>query len=234
MRRVLVTGASSGIGEALVAVCAARGDTVLATGRRARDAVSLPAGIAYVSADLAEDGAVDMISQAWGDGPIDLLIANAGTGYARPIEEEDAGAIAGVVAVNLAAPIRLAHGFAARLAAARGTLVLVGSVAHKGAAKMPVYAATKAGLDGFARALNAEWRGRVDVVAIHPGPTRTGMLDRSGYRHPRLTNDALQTVFLTPETVARLILRKAARRPSSRWRATSGHVAAALDRLRLR
>ena len=45
---------------------------------------------------------------------------------------------------------------------------------------MPVYAASKAGLDGFGRALAEEWRGAVTVRVLHPGPVATGMAARAG------------------------------------------------------
>lgn len=202
-RRVLVTGASSGIGTALVREIAARGDVVLCTGRRA--AAALPADfpdVAYLQADLARaEGRAALLS--WADGPLDCAILNAGAGHYRPISAEDDADIDAVIATNLVAPVMLAHGLFSALSTGQGRLALVGSVAFRGAAGMPVYAASKAALDGFGRALASEWRGRVTVRVLHPGPTATGMAARAG--RPA---DWVERIMLPPGAVARTMLRQ--------------------------
>jgi short-subunit dehydrogenase len=74
-------------------------------------------------------------------------------------------------------------------------------VAHKGAAAMPVYAATKAALDGFGRSLSLEWQDRVVVRVLHPGPTATGMAERAG--RPA---DWLLKLMLPPYAVAAMVI----------------------------
>lgn len=210
-RRILVTGASSGIGLALVRLLAARGDTVLASGRR--PAAELPADFpdcAYLALDLsAADGPSRLAD--WAGTPLDAAILNAGAGHYRPLEHETPDAIAAILATNLTAPTCLAHALYPALAARGGHLGLIGSVAWKGAASMPVYAASKAALDGFGRALAAEWAGRVSVRVIHPGPTATGMSQRAG--RPA---DWIDRIMLPPDAVARGIL--SALEGRGRWR----------------
>ncbi|MHA1189045.1 MAG: SDR family NAD(P)-dependent oxidoreductase, partial [Alphaproteobacteria bacterium] len=152
-RRIVLTGASSGIGLALARHLSVHGAIVLATGARAK--ADLPAefpDIAYVSVDMAGPNCADKLAGAVADlgwPGIDLLILNAGTGRHAPVETETAQTIDNVVAVNLTAPVRIAHRFAEQLIESTGQVVLIGSVVHKGADDFPVYAATKAALDGF-------------------------------------------------------------------------------------
>ena len=131
---------------------------------------------------------------------LDNAVLNAGIGYAAANGVETAGQIRRTLAVNLTASILLARALHPWLAKAGGTLTFVGSVAHRGAALIPAYAGSKAGLHGLARALRSEWRGKVAVQAVHPGPTRTDMHDKAGYDPGRL-----RAVFLPTPAVAAML-----------------------------
>lgn len=197
----LVTGASHGIGLALVQLLHARGWRVLATGRRA--APDLPADFpdcAYLPCDLAQPDAAQAVAAWAAQTPLDMTILNAGAGYFRPLANETPTDIAQVLQTNLQANIALAH--LLRQSLQGGTLGLIGSVAHKGNAGMPVYAASKGALDGFGRALAEEWRGAVRVRVLHPGPVATGMSERAG-RAP----DFADRLFLPPKPTAAALLR---------------------------
>jgi short-subunit dehydrogenase len=184
-RRVLITGASAGIGLSLARKVHLAGGNILAIGRR--PAGELPddfPDIAYSAVDLAAPDAAAQVTVAAADlgwDTLDYLVLNAGTGRYAGVETEDAATIADTVQVNLAAPIEIAHAFAGHLLAAHGKVVLVGSVARKGSAGFPVYAATKAALNGFARSLRSEWQDRIDVQILHPGPVSTQMHARAGF-----------------------------------------------------
>ena len=176
--RVLVTGATDGIGREIAALLIARGDAVIGTGRGAPEGEAGP--IEWVAVDQFEpERAAARIAEACADG-IDMAILNAGTGTLAAGGVEGADAIRRTLRVNLAATILTAHALAPGLVARGGTLALVGSTARRGAAALPAYAASKAGLHGFARALGEEWRGRASVVMLHPGPTRTDMQRKAG------------------------------------------------------
>lgn len=200
-RRIyLVTGASSGIGLAIVQQLAAKGHQVVASGRR--EPRDLPADfpdIAYHALDLADGSAA--LRLAGRIETADRAILCAGAGFYRGIAEENVAEIERIVAVNLTAQMRLAHALYPLLAASHGRLGLVGSVAHKGAPSMPVYSATKAALDGFGRSLALEWQGRVAVRVLHPGPTATGMAERAGR-----AADWLSRLMLPPPSVAAMIV----------------------------
>lgn len=156
--------------------------------------------VAYRKADLSEEAERIGLLE-WLPRSLDRAILCAGCGHYRPLAHENAADIAEAVEVNLAAAIHLVHGLYRPLSVRAGRIAFVGSVARKGASTMPVYAATKAALDGFARSLAIEWRGRIVVKALHPGPTATGMSVRSGRpAHP------LDRMMLPPAAVAEAML----------------------------
>ncbi|MFU8899717.1 MAG: SDR family NAD(P)-dependent oxidoreductase, partial [Roseinatronobacter sp.] len=199
----LLTGASHGLGLALAQELVARGYQVLGTGRRPH--AELPADFpdcAYLPVDLTQADAAPRIA-AWCAqqvaGPLPLAILNAGAGRYRPLSDETAAEMAAVLQINFDANVQLAQALHPKLQG--GTLGLIGSVAHKGAAGMPVYAASKGALDGFGRALAEEWRGTVRVRVLHPGPVATGMSERAG--RPR---DMIDSLFLSPRAVAMTLL----------------------------
>ena len=209
--RILITGATSGIGLALVRRHAP-GAQVLAAGRRseAKARGVLPDGVAYVQADQREPEQAVAAVLAKLDGlgweGLDLAILNAGTGHAVDPAEETPSMLRDVLDTNLFAAIALAQALRPALEAGRGRLVLIGSTARKGAAGFASYAAAKGGLHGFARALAEEWRGRIAVQVIHPGPTDTGMHARAGHDPGRAVR-----LFAGTGTMARLIDRAIAR-----------------------
>ncbi|MEL6915513.1 MAG: SDR family oxidoreductase [Pseudomonadota bacterium] len=209
MPSILITGASDGIGRSLSEHYAAAGWRVIATGRRPEEEVrpALPAACTYLSQDLTT-GPEALLAQV--TGPLDVAILNAGAGKVARPEAHDATDIAQMIALNTTAPLLLAQGLLPQLAG--GTLVFIGSTAARGAhADFSVYAATKAALDGAARALALEWEGRVSVLMIHPGPTATGMHDKAG-----LGDIAARRFFTPPATVARSIAGSIARGRNAR------------------
>jgi len=97
-----------------------------------------------------------------------------------------------------------------------GRVIFIGSVAAAlPAPDYAVYGATKAALEGFARSLRVELRGRVGVQVIHPGATRTGMHAKAGAPLERMG----WTDFPPPERAARQIVRAIAGGacPQSSW-----------------
>ncbi|QDY99444.1 SDR family NAD(P)-dependent oxidoreductase [Nitratireductor mangrovi] len=204
-KRILVTGGTSGIGLALARRLTPTADLLL-TGRRAAADIRdlLPEGAAYAAADQAHpEAATATIAAAlaelgW-DG-LDLAVLNAGLGRVGDPAAEAPEALRETLDANLLGPILLSRLLLPRLEASRGKLVLIGSTAHRGAPGFASYAASKAGLNGFARALAEEWRGRVEVRVIHPGPTATGMHQRAGHDPGRAGR-----FFASPETMAALV-----------------------------
>lgn len=204
---VLITGASDGIGLALARLLRGDGARVVSVGRRPDADVAPELRDDYCRVDLAQPFAAALVAEFLGrrgiDG-LDLLIHCAGVGSYGPAEAQSPGEIDALLDTNLRAPVALTHALLHTLAAASGRVVFIGSVA----AALPtpdyaVYGATKAALEGFARSLRVELRGRVGVQVIHPGATRTGMHAKVGAPLERMG----WSRFPSPERVARQIVR---------------------------
>lgn len=179
-RVVVVTGASSGLGDRFARVLHAAGAHVVVAARRGdrleRLAAELGGRATTVVADLsvAEDRE-RLIDVAFGvEGHLDALVNNAGRSEPGPAEDEDVGHFSEMVEINLVAPFHLAQ-LAARhmIDAGRGSIVNIASVLGVVAAapiKEASYCASKGGLVNLTRQLGSEWaRKGVRVNAIAPG-----------------------------------------------------------------
>jgi short-subunit dehydrogenase len=190
--RALVTGASSGIGAATADVLAAKGATVLRTSRT----ITGPSSFAC---DLVE-GVDSLVSWA---GEVDLLVCNAGVGYAGPFAAMPGAKITELVGLNLVSQLELVRAvLPGMIARDRGHVVLVSSIAGAmGVADEAVYSATKAALKGFADALRLESR-PIGVTVVHPGVIDTPFFERRGTPYTRRRPRPISPVDVAEALVA--------------------------------
>jgi short-subunit dehydrogenase len=184
----LITGASSGIGEAAARSLAKRGAHVVLTARR-KDRLEALAGeirgmkngaeALVVPGDLTVHGEAERIARealAW-KGRVDVLVNNAGAGRMQFLEDIDPQAdIRPILELDLTAPIFLTRMLLpAMIGRKSGTIINVSSVSALVATPTStVYCAAKYGLNGFSDALRYEVRGMgIDVCLVCPGPVRT-------------------------------------------------------------
>lgn len=177
-RTVIVTGASSGIGEATARAFGRAGDRVVLVARRTERLRQLAAEIGdclVVPADVTRREDIARIVGATLEryGTIDVLVNNAGLGRYDWLERLPEDEIMAQIEVNLVAPILLTRAvLPAMQAQGRGVIINVGSVAGKVATPtMAIYNASKFGLEGFSEALRREaWPKGIHVCVIAPGP----------------------------------------------------------------
>jgi 3-oxoacyl-[acyl-carrier protein] reductase len=185
-RVVLVTGGNRGIGLACARRFAAAGDRVAITYRSAPPADGvLPEGVWALRADVTVDddvdAAVSAIEADWG--PIEILVANAGITTDKLLLRMTTEDFASVIDANLTGTFRVSRRVAPTMVRARrGRIIFMSSVVGlAGSAGQANYAASKAGLVGFARSLARELGSRgITVNVVAPGPVATDMLAALG------------------------------------------------------
>lgn len=189
--RVLVTGATGGIGQAIAARLAARGAALLLTARSEKALQQAAAALAaqgvtvqVLPADLGSPAGVDGIAAAAGRFGVDILVNNAGMNVFGLLEQLGAADVQQILRTNLEGPVQLVHRMLPQLLTRRRAVVVnVGSsFGSIGFAGFAVYCASKFGLRGFTEALRRE---------LADGPVRVC------YVAPR----AVETAFNPPEVV---------------------------------
>lgn len=204
----VVTGASSGIGEAIARELAARGLHLVLCARRKDRLDALAAELAgqhgtqarAVEVDLARPGFVSVIEQATADLDVGLLVNNAGFGDKGPFLGTGIDTHVRMLDTNCKAPLILTHALAPRLVArGRGGILFTSSTAaFQGLPFATHYAATKGYDLQLAEGLWYELRPRgVDVVALCPGP-----VDTEGPRRTGVKPAKVPVQIMDPRTVA--------------------------------
>jgi short-subunit dehydrogenase len=171
---VLVTGATGGIGQAIARALAARGASLILTGRRADrlDALAQEVGGRALVCDLAQREDVDRLAAEAVRAEVDLLVANAALPASGLVTELSQREIDRMLDVNLRTPIMLARALMpGMISRRRGHLVFISSLSGKGASPASaVYSATKFGLRGFALGIREDLRPHgVGASVVLPG-----------------------------------------------------------------
>jgi 3-oxoacyl-[acyl-carrier protein] reductase len=204
-RIVLVTGGSRGIGLAIARRFAAQGDRVAVT-HRSSDA---PDGLFGVKCDVTSGADVDAafaaVEERFG-GPVEVLVSNAGMNKDMLLLRMGEDDFTSVIDANLTAAYRVSKRAAqGMLRARKGRIVLVSSVVGLlGSAGQANYAASKAGMVGFARSLARELGSRgITVNVVAPGPVETDMTAALGEKRlAELTAAVPLGRMATPDEIA--------------------------------
>lgn len=215
----VVTGASRGLGRAIARRLAECGADIVVAARSA-DALTAVAneietetdGDALdVTADVRDIDGVERLAQRatdFGDGSVEILIANAGANFHAPVTELSENAWRTIVDINLDGTYRCCHAFADALAAADVGRVLTMSsvIGRDGAAESAHYAASKAGIEALARSLALEWAdANVRVNCLRPGLVATpGVEENRGVTADRIDRDDVDRSLGHPDEIADL------------------------------
>lgn len=246
-KTAIVTGASSGIGEATARELARRGFDVALIARRedrltllAKDLEALGGRAYVIAADLSQDEDTERAAQKALEclGRVDVLVNNAGYSPGAAIEQVSRQALRHIFDVNLLSALHLAGAVVPQMRAQKsGRIINVGSLAGAVPAPLAVpYSATKAAMKMATDSLRLELaQFGIRVILIVPGFVDTAVFDnaREGAQHLREDpkNPYLKIMFdldelakknlanpLSPETVAEIIANAAtAERPKARY-----------------
>ncbi len=198
--RVLLTGASGGMGQVMAHELRAAGAAVLGVGRNEG-----PQHMAWVRADLTTPEGLSAATNAAAQRGINVVVHAAGVPAFGALTTTAHAQMAAVLQANLLAPIQLTQALLPQLMRqAHAQVVFVGSALGRiGLPGFSVYGASKAGLHGFAEALRRELADTpVRVQILGPRSTRTRFNSPAVEHYNRATGTAMDS----PERVAAALL----------------------------
>ena len=181
MNRILVTGASRGIGRAIAEQLAADGRSLLVHGRdesalsETRRAIETKGGRAIqLIADLRRPADIDHMIEQIGSEPLDVLIHNAGIAVVKPYDAVSPDEWTATLAVNVTAPFLLTRQLAPRMRAGSSIVHILSIAAKTGFPGWSSYSMSKFALEGFSQSLREELRPRgIRVINVYPAATAT-------------------------------------------------------------
>jgi NADP-dependent 3-hydroxy acid dehydrogenase YdfG len=212
-RVAVITGASSGIGEAIARVLVAEGYRVALLGRRL-DRISalaeeLQNGTIAIQADVTDResivAAAHRVQKELGD--TDVLVNNAGVMLTAPFASDQRSEHRQMVETNLLGAMTVTEVFLDQLRAKGGDLVNISSVAGRVApAGFAAYSATKWGINGWSEALRVELQPDIRVMVIEPGAVATELSDHITHdESKKLAQEYRDTVAMPPQDIAEVI-----------------------------
>ena len=211
-RVAVVTGASSGIGEATARALAADGHRVALLARRADRIQALADELGSAIAIAADVTDRDSLVAAAGRvrdelGAADVLVNNAGVMLLGPFISEQRIEHRRMVETNLLGAMTATEVFLDQLRDGGGDLVNLSSVAGRTArAGNAVYAATKWGLNGWSESLRQELQPDIRVIVVEPGAVETELVDHITHADTkRAAREFVRDLAIKPEDIAEVI-----------------------------
>ncbi len=190
---VIVTGASSGIGEAIALHLREGGFSVLAGVRRDEDAERLSTrGLTPIHLDVTDPEQLAAARAEVGDRPLAGLVNNAGILRGGPLEFVQLDDLREQLEVNVIGQVAVTQAFIGGLRAGRGRIVNVGSISGRLATPMVgPYVAAKFALEGLTDTLRRELALQgIDVIMIEPGGVKTPLLGKANQWVEQLYGDS--------------------------------------------
>lgn len=203
MKRILITGASRGIGRAIAEKLAAPDVTLLLHGR---DTVALADTCKAVQShcvdvvklihDLATEKGVSGLTSQVGNDPLDVVINNAGIAVVKPFREITPAEWQQTLGVNVTAPFLMMQRFVGQMPPGSSIVNILSIAAKTGFANWSAYCMSKFALEGFSQSIREELREhKIRVINIYPAATNTEIWDDVAGDWPR-------NKMISPEEVA--------------------------------
>jgi 2-keto-3-deoxy-L-fuconate dehydrogenase len=176
---VIVTGGASGIGQAIARAFVAAGATV---GVLDKDVAGAPAGTRSFEADVRDEAAIAVAVAAFcGDGPLDVLVNNAGVSYPATVEQGSLADWADVFDINVLGLVRTTRAAlpSLRISAAASVVNMSSCTATTGLRNRVLYSGTKGAIESMTRAMAADLVGEgIRVNCVAPGTVDTPFISR--------------------------------------------------------
>jgi NAD(P)-dependent dehydrogenase (short-subunit alcohol dehydrogenase family) len=193
MKRILITGASRGIGRAIAESLAGEGMTVLVHGRDAgalaetcQAVESKGAAAITLTFDLRDANALAHMIEQIGNEPLDVLVHNAGIAVVKPYDAVSLDEWLTTLAVNVTAPFVLTQRLAPHMRRGASIVNILSIAAKTGFPGWSSYSMSKFALEGFSQAVREELRPRgIRVINIYPAATATDIWNNVGGDWPR-------------------------------------------------
>ena len=202
----IVTGASKGIGKEMAILLAEKGYKLLLIARSVVELEALAATLhgeaLFFAIDLSEPGAAKKVAEYCKDLPVSILVNNAGYGLWGNFEQSALAQQVNMLQLNINAVVELTHYLLPRLKKQPSYILNVSSTAaYQAVPTLALYAASKAFVLSFSRALRMELKDSVSVSCLCPGPTDTGFAKRAGME---ALADIAEKFNMRPNEVAKI------------------------------
>ncbi|WP_118193153.1 SDR family NAD(P)-dependent oxidoreductase [Albibacterium indicum] len=218
MAHALITGASKGIGKAIAIELASRGYDILLVARSEKDLLKASKDIkskadvevVYLSIDLSLPDAPNEV-YSWLHSlqvKVSVLVNNAGYGLSGRFETQEVAAIQNMMQLNMINLVTLTYLILPELKQNPASYILnvASTSAYQPTPNLAAYAASKAFVLSFSRALNHEYRGTgISVTCVSPGPTNTAFVERAQLTEKGL--ERMKKVHMQPAAVAKSAVR---------------------------
>ncbi|MDZ4722320.1 MAG: SDR family NAD(P)-dependent oxidoreductase [candidate division Zixibacteria bacterium] len=216
MERLLITGASGGIGRAIALKLASKSrhlllhgrnaDKLAETGKLAAKAGATSEVLLYDLRNITQIEA--MIAQISGK-PLNLLVNNAGMAVVKPIEKITFQEWQDAMTVNVTAPFMITQRLSSDMPAGASIVNILSIASKTGFPNWSSYCATKFALEGFSQSVREEFRGRgIRVINIYPSAIDTAIWDglegnwpREKMMNPKEVADAVAYTLSRPDSV---------------------------------
>ena len=196
-KRILITGAGSGIGRTAARLFAERGAELVLVGRQLEALRETLESVMHVPLDHADDAAVEAFAARCPE--LDGMFLNAGQLLKGSVESSPLSIFDQMIAANLRGPWLMCHHLGSKLKPGASVVLTGSNIGLRAIPDSAAYSVSKAGLHMLAKVLALEWAPRkIRCNAIAPGPVHTAMVDARLTSSPDADADLAKLSMVNP------------------------------------